>query len=162
VNVTASTGIATLMDADVTDLSSATNPLGTPILDSDGAIEGIVTGSEHGNVVITPGWLAGPVAAELTSDQVFTHGRLGVEAETIAGSTRSIAGVRVTKVTPGTSPAVASVLRQGDEILSVDGTRVTTLCQLEGQLYVRPAGSKVSLALANGSHRWVANLTLAA
>jgi S1-C subfamily serine protease len=162
VNVTASTGVATLMDADVTDLSSATNPLGTPILASNGAIEGIVTGSENGNVVITPGWLAGPVAAELTSNRAFTHGQLGVQAETVAGSTHSIAGVKVTKVASGTAPAVASVLRQGDEILSVDGSRVTSLCQLEGQLYVRPAGSNVSLALANGSHRWVAKLTLAA
>ena len=162
VNVTASTGVATLMDADVTDLSSATNPLGAPMLDSNGAIEGIVTGSEHGYVVITPGWLAGPVATELTSGRAFTHGRLGVQAKTVAGSTRSIAGVQVTKVTPSTSAAVAAVLRQGDEILSVDGSRVTTLCQLEAQLYVRSAGSKVSLALANGHHRWVANLTLAA
>jgi S1-C subfamily serine protease len=162
VNVTASTGIATLMDADVTDLSSATNPLGSPMLDSNGAIEGIVTGTENGNVVITPGWLAGPVATELTSGASFTHGRLGVQAKTIAGSTRSIAGVQVTKITPRTSATVASVLHQGDEILSVNGTRVTTLCQLEGQLYVRPAGSKVSLVLANGHRRWDAKLTLAA
>jgi S1-C subfamily serine protease len=162
VNVTASTGIATLMDADVTDLSSATNPLGAPILDSNGAIEGIITGSEHGNVVVTPGWLAGPVATELTSGQAFTHGQLGVQAKTVAGSTRSIAGVEITKVAPSTSGAVAAVLRQGDEILSVDGSRVTTLCQLEAQLYIRTAGSKVSLELANGRHRWVAALTLAA
>jgi S1-C subfamily serine protease len=161
VNVPASTSDATLMDADVTDLLSATNPLGTPMLDSNGAIEGIVTGSEPGYVVITPGWLAGPVAAELTSGRAFRHGRLGVQAKTLAGSRRSISGVEVTKVTPSTS-AAAAVLRQGDEILSVDGSRVTTLSQLEAQLYVRPAGSKVSLALANGRHRWTAKLTLAA
>jgi S1-C subfamily serine protease len=161
VNVTATTGDATLMDADVTDLSSATNPLGAPLLDSNGGIEGIVTGSEHGNAVITPGWLAGPVAVELTSGQAFTHGKLGVQAKTIAGSGHSIAGVEVTKVAPHAG-VTAAALRQGDEILSVNGSRVTTLCQLEAQLYVHSAGSKVSLALANGRHRWVATLTLAA
>jgi S1-C subfamily serine protease len=161
VNVNASTGEATLMDADVSDMPSATNPLGAPLLDSNGAIEGIVTGSEHGDAVITPGWLAGPVATELTSGHSFTHGKLGVQATTIAGSGHSVAGVEVTKVTPNAG-AVASVLRKGDEILSVNGSRVTTLCQLEGQLYVHSAGSKVSLELANGSHRWAAKLTLAA
>jgi S1-C subfamily serine protease len=162
VNVSASTGVATLMDADVTDLSSATNPLGAPMLDSNGGIEGIVTGSDHGYVVITPGWLAGPVATELTSGQAFTHGRLGVQAKTIAGSGHSTAGVQVTKVTPSTPRSVATVLREGDEILSVDGTRVTTLNQLEAQLYVQPAGSKVTLTLENGTRRWDANLTVAA
>jgi len=161
VNVTATTGDATLMDADVTDLSSATTPLGAPLLDSDGGIEGIVTGSEHGDAVITPGWLAGPVAVELTSGQAFTHGKLGVQAKTLAGSGHSVAGVEVTKVAPHAEVSAAG-LRQGDEILSVNGSRVTTLCQLEAQLYVHSAGSKVSLALANGRHRWVAQLTLAA
>jgi S1-C subfamily serine protease len=159
VNVTASTdgGGDTLMDADVSDMPSATNPLGAPLLDADGAIEGIVTGSEHGNAVITPGWIAGPVAAELTSGHAFTHGTLGAQAKTIGGSGHSTAGVEITSV--GT---VATVLRKGDEILSVNGSRVLTLCQLEAQLYTRSAGSKVSLELANGRHRWAAKLTLAA
>ena len=162
VNVTASTdNDDTLMDADLSDMPSATNPLGAPLLDSNGAIEGIVTGSEHGHAVITPGWIAGPVATELTSGHAFTHGKLGAQAKTIAGSGHSTAGVEITKVAPGVG-AVATVLRKGDEILSVNGSRVLTLCQLEAQLYVRSAGSKVSLELANGRHRWATELTLAA
>jgi S1-C subfamily serine protease len=162
VNVTASTdGDDTLMDADVSDMPSATNPLGAPLLDSNGAIEGIVTGSEHGDAVITPGWIAGPVAAELTSGGAFTHGTLGAQAKTVAGSGHSTAGVEVTKVAAG-SPALAAVLRKGDEILSVNGSRILTLSQLKAQFYVRPAGSTVSLELANGRHRWAAKLTLAA
>jgi S1-C subfamily serine protease len=58
--------------------------------------------------------------------------------------------------------AVDAVLQKGDEILAVNGSRVLTLCQLEAQLYVRSAGSKVSLELSNGRHRWSAKLTLAA
>jgi S1-C subfamily serine protease len=162
VNVTASTdGDDTLMDADVSDMPSSTNPLGAPLLDSNGAIEGIVTGSEHGNAVITPGWIAGPVAAELTSGRAFTHGKLGAQAKTVAGSGHSTAGVEITKV-PTSTGGVSTVLRKGDEILSVNGSRILTLCQLQAQLYVRSAGSKVSLELANGRHRWAAKLTLAA
>jgi S1-C subfamily serine protease len=162
VNVTASTDDDdTLMDADLSDMPSATNPLGSPLLDSNGDIEGIVTGSEHGYAVVTPGWIAGPVAAELTSGRPFAHGELGAEARTVVGSRHSTAGVEVTNVARDAG-AVDAVLQKGDEILAVNGSRVLTLCQLEAQLYVRSAGSKVSLELSNGRHRWSAKLTLAA
>jgi serine protease Do len=161
VNVVATTDDSTLMDADMTDLPAASNPLGSPLLDSTGAVDGIVTGSINGEAIVTPGWLAGPVASELLSTQAFDHGELDATAATVLGSKHSVAGVKLVKVVPGTLAAVAGLSR-GDEILAVDGTRVTTLCELKGQLYVRAAGSTVRLAFDHSGHRRTAVLKLAA
>jgi S1-C subfamily serine protease len=161
VNVVASTGGTKLMDADMTDLPAASNPLGAPLLDSSGGVEGIVTGSVNGYAVVTPGWLAGPIATELLATQAFDHGQLDATGATMPGSSHDVAGVEVTKVASHTKAAAAGLAR-GDEILAVDGTRVTTLCELQAELYVHAAGSTVRLAVERGGRRQTAVLTLAA
>lgn len=59
----------------------------------------------------------------------------------------------VTDVTPK-SPA-AAVLRAGDVIAAVDGTRVTSSNQLRSLIGAHPVGSRLQLTIVRGGHRQV-------
>jgi S1-C subfamily serine protease len=134
------------MDVDTTDLNSTTNPLGTPLLGANGEIEAVVTGSSNGKAVVTPGWLAGPVSAELVAHDTIEHGWIGVEGVSISNATGHELGVLVEGVQSSSAAAKAG-LRAGEVIVALDGQRLTSMSQLQGRLYVLGAGTKVRLSV---------------
>ena len=145
-NVRVATPAGTLMDVDTTDLSAAANPPGTPLLSTSGAVEAIVTGSLNGLAVVTPGWLAGPVTAELLAHNSIQHGWIGVAGISVKTSKQQIRGVLVRGVQAGSAAASAGLLK-GDTIVALDGQRLYTMSQLQGRLYVLGAGAQVRLTV---------------
>jgi S1-C subfamily serine protease len=161
-NVRARTTAGTLMDVDTTDLNSSTDPPGTPLLGSNGQIEAIVTGSLGGKAVVTPGWLAGPISAELLAHDSVQHGWIGIAGVDAATSSNHVPGVEIQKV-QAHSAAAGAGLRAGDIIVALDGQRLASMSQLQGRLYVLGAGTAVRLTIdRNGArHNLTVSLSIA-
>ena len=154
-NLTETTANGTLMDVDTTDLSAETNPPGTPLLASNGRIDAIVTGTLNGKAVVTPGWLAGPIANELLAHNSVVHGWIGIAGVAAATSTGRVQGVAIQTVRSG-SAAAAAGLHAGDVIVALDGQHLSSMSQLRGRLYVLGVGTKVRLSIdRGGSHHSV-------
>ena len=140
-----------LLGALTTDLSAASGPPGSPLLASTGAVEGIVTGCTKAGAVVAPSWLAAPVADELMATGRVTHGWLGLKGVTAKGRP---AGVRVEIVATNSALAEAGI-GPGDLIVSLDGTPVTSLDELQAHLYVLQPGTHVRLGVLHDAVRSV-------
>lgn len=159
-NVTAQTSEGNLMDVDITDLSAATNPPGTPLIGSNGGIDAIVTGTLRGKAVVTPGWLAGPIATELLAHSAVVHGWIGIGGVDAATSTGHVQGVEIQTVQTGSAAARAGLLAD-DVIVALDGQHLSSMSQLRGRLYVLGAGTKVRLTIERGNARHTVMVSLA-
>lgn len=151
-NVSAASSSDTLMDVDTTDMSASAIPPGTPLLSTSGTIEAVVTGSLNGNAVVTPGWLAGPVTAELLAHSSIQHGWIGVAGADVSNTKGHVRGVLVRGVQAGSAAAAAGLV-SGDTIVALEGQRLTSMSQLRGRLYVLGAGTKVRLTVVRGGLR---------
>jgi putative serine protease PepD len=144
-------GNTDLVDAIETDLPPTSSPLGAAIIDSDGDVVGIVAGTAAQGAVVVPSWLAAPVADDLISTGSVSHGWLGIDGKTVAGAGR-LAGVDLTVVSPQSAAARAG-LGTGDEILAVNGARVTSLTALRARLHPITPGTSVRLIVERDGHR---------
>jgi len=97
--------------------------------------------------------------------QGYVSGRplLGIECNEVTSYYQQFynlpAGIRVVTVNDG-GPADKAGLVTGDIILSMDGTRVTTLDALNGALYTHEVGDTVQLVIYRGGKQLTMNLTL--
>ena len=97
--------------------------------------------------------------------QGYVSGRplLGIECNEVTSYYQQFynlpAGIRVVTVNDG-GPADAAGLITGDIILSLNGTRVTTLDSLNGVLYAHKVGDTVQLAVYRGGKQLTLTLTL--
>ena len=103
--------------------------------------------------------------AEQLIRQGYVSGRplLGIECNEVTSYYQQFynlpAGIRVVTVNDG-GPADAAGLITGDIILSLNGTRVTTLDSLNGVLYAHKVGDTVQLAVYRGGKQLTLTLTL--
>lgn len=145
-----------VLDAIATDLPGGSADLGAPVLDSHGALLGMIVSSGTGRPT-----LAAPVvtvraaAAQLASSGTVAHGWLGVTE-----ATATPLGLAVGAVGPG-SPAAGAGIAPGDLIVAVDGRSVRDMEDLQAAVALRSPGRTVSVALQRGSRRWTVNVALA-
>jgi serine protease Do len=145
-------------------------PDGALVVGGDGRIAGLVTGHRHGQAIVTPGWLAARVAAQLATAGHVTHGWLGIAGRTArlasdgkykvnpaAGDTNArmtsnlrTRGVVVEKVVRDSAAYRAGISR-GDVIEALDGRPVYGMAQLQAMLYLLPPSSEVHLEVARGA-----------
>ncbi len=138
-----------LVGAITTDLAPSSDPPGSPLLGPTGLVEGVVTGSTKAGVVVAPSWLVACVANELMTTGKVNHGWLGLSAATHTGKP---AGVLVKSVTARGAAARAGI-RAGDVIVALDGSPVSSLAELQAQLYVLRPGTRVSVGVVHGMAR---------
>lgn len=139
-----------LADTLLTDLPARSAPPGSAVIDSSGAVVGMVAGSYDGRAVAVPSWVAGPVTSQLLADRAVDHGWLGITGKTVNESGFSPAGVLVQSVVAGSAAGEAG-LRVGDIITSVGAQPVDSLVGLLGHLYGVPAGAKLTVGIDRGS-----------
>ena len=153
-DVTPSKDSRSLLDSSMTDLSSSYTPLGSPVVNDDGDVVGLVTGQKGGHVVFAPSWLANPVAAELESFGSVQSGWLGiVGASETSTSPNAPVGVLVTKVIRD-KPQRRAGIHAGDLIVSLNSTPIASMAALQGHLHViRPGTSVVLGVMRNGVER---------
>lgn len=128
------------------------------LLDEDGNVAGLITDFARGTAIALPCWLALPVAEDLLVSGRVDHGWLGILGET-APAGLGTTGVRILAVRPGSGAARAG-LHTGEVILSVDGSDVATLGELQADLYIRPPGEAVSIGVEDAGKRETAVVTL--
>jgi S1-C subfamily serine protease len=146
-DVAASTTSTELADSSTTDLSPSYTPLGSPVVNDDGQVVGLVTGVNGGAVVFAPSWLANPVATELQSFGSVRRGWLGIDGANVsAHNGKTPAGVLVKSVAPQSAAEKAGV-RAGDLIVSLNSTPISSMSVLAGHLYVLRPGTSVLLGV---------------
>jgi S1-C subfamily serine protease len=146
-DVTGNPADAELVDSSMTDLSASYTPLGSPVVNDDGEVVGLVTGVSSGGVVFAPSWLANPVATELQSFGSVRRGWLGIDGSTEpAKSAQTPAGVLVKTVAPHSAAAKAGI-RPGDLIVELNGAPIPSMATLAGKLYVLRPGTAVLLSV---------------
>ena len=97
--------------------------------------------------------------------QGFVSGRprMGIECTEVSSYYQQFyrlpAGIRVVSVQDG-GPAETAELQPGDILLSIDGVRVTTLDELNAQLYSHSVGDTVKLTVFRGGKQLELTLTL--
>jgi S1-C subfamily serine protease len=136
-------GQAAIVGAMLTDFTPAQCPIGSALLSSTGAIEGIVIGDANSDAVVTPAWLASIVARDLIASGSVVHGWLGVH-----GVTDSIwpGGVRIVSVAKGSALRGEGV-RAGDVIVSFGTVRLRSMSDLRARLYGLRPGVRVTLSV---------------
>lgn len=145
-----------VLDAIATDLPAGSAALGAPVLDSHGALVGMIVSSGPGRQT-----LAAPVAsvraaaAQLASSGTVAHGWLGVTE-----ATATTVGLAVGAVQPG-SPASRAGIAPGDLIVAVDDRSVRTMEDLQAAVALRSPGRTVTVALERGTRHWTLSVALA-
>ncbi len=139
-----------LADALRTDIPAIDAVPGSPLIDANGTVVGMVAGAQGGSAVAVPAWIAGPVVHQLLTSGTVHHGKLGVIGETVPQANFQPAGVLLKTVAPGSAAGVAG-LRAGDIITSVNFQRVTSVIGLRGHLYGLAGGQPVLLGISRGT-----------
>ncbi len=139
--------------------------LGAAVVDYAGHLLGLVTGVQGGKLYEIPAPLLRQIVKELIVHHQVVHGWLGIEGRRVhiwmlnsndvskplsaladqAPSGYAL-GVEVTQVDRG-SAAQAAGLKKGDVIEAVDGRTVSTVGQLQADLYVCPPGKRLELRI---------------
>jgi serine protease Do len=146
-------GLAQGMPAITSSGQVASAQSGDPLLNSSGAVIGILYYAGATSIFL-PSQLVLGVADDLRSNGRVTHGWLGVEgSEGLPGG-----GATVSTIMSG-SPA-ESMLHPGEVITALSGVPVSTMAELRGRLYVLPPHSHVTLSVLNGSVASVVDVTL--
>lgn len=139
-----------LTDALRTDIPAVDAVPGSPLIDANGAVVGMVAGAQDGAAVAVPAWIAGPVVDQLLATGTVQHGMLGVVGKTVPQANFQPAGVLLKAVAPGSAAGVAG-LRAGDIITSVNFQRVTSVVGLRGHLYGLAGGQPVLIGISRGT-----------
>ena len=153
---------ALLLDMIQTDVRVDPATAGGALVDSAGAVIGITAKLDGGYA--TPIDVARDVADQLMTTGKVVHAWLGVDGDDLsAGDAAKLGidgGAMVRRVRPG-SPAAAVGLRNGDVIVSVDGSTIESMSALKVLLRSRRPGQAVDVTyVRNGAHhRAVATLT---
>jgi putative serine protease PepD len=155
VDATIATGWAKGMP-DITSSTTAVNEKsGDPLLNQAGDVIGILY-APGPSPSFLPTQLVLGVSDDLRSTGRVSHGWLGVEGATPAGTT----GARVAAVMPG-SPATG-LLRADDVVVALNSVPIRSMADLRARLYVLPPDSTVGLAVTDGSTTRVVDVTLRA
>jgi S1-C subfamily serine protease len=130
----------------VTAAPSGVRPVGAVLMESDGAVVGLLDRSGvppgGGGAVFLPGQFVVQVAQELMTDNgKIQHGWLGIKgSDSTSGEPK---GALVTSVDP--DGASAGHLEPGDVIEAIDGHRVRSMADLRSRLYLLGPGSWVDI-----------------
>ena len=157
-NVSSGTGANALVDTIQTDIPAASAPLGSVLIDPSGHISGLVTAMSSLGAVATPSWMMGPVLDQLLATGAVSHGWLGINGAS-ASPASAPSGVDVLTVGKKSAASEAGI-RQGDLIVAIDGTAVSSMTALRGRLYVLPAGTPITLRIVRANHRLTVHATL--
>jgi S1-C subfamily serine protease len=142
-------GNGTLMPGLVeTDLRPGAAVSGGALLDSTGAVVGVLTGAAPGHAV--PIEWARDLAEQLATSGRAYHGWLGVDA--VDAGDHPGGGARVTGVATFT-PAQAAGLAPGDVITAIGGQRVTDFADLVAALAQRRPGDPVVMMVWRSGQR---------
>ncbi len=131
---------------------------GTPIVDDQGRVVAIVTGSARGGVVAMPAWLAAPVAERLAATGGVPHGWLGLDCGNVYRHGQPV-GAQVLQVIGAPS---AGALQANDVISAIDGAGVTSYLALQSRLYAMAPGTPVALTVLRGGKTLTIDLRLGA
>ena len=141
---------------DITSSAAAVNEEpGDPLLNQAGDVIGIFYGTGPSPAFL-PTQLVLGVSDDLRSTGRVSHGWLGVEGATPAGTT----GARVATVMSG-SPATG-LLQAGDVVVALNSVPIRSMADLRARLYVLPPDSTVGLEVTDGSTMRVVDVTLGA
>lgn len=139
-----------LTDVITTDVPAADAPPGSALVDAGGDLVGMVAGSAGGEAVAVPAWVVEPVVDQLLQHGHVTHGWLGITGVSVHRSEFQPAGVRITRVVPGSAAGIAG-LRPGDIITSIDFQPVTSIVGLLGHLYGLTGGDEILVGIDRGT-----------
>ncbi len=142
---------------------AAVNPgnSGGPLLDADGAVVGITTAMlpwAHGMAFAVPSHTASWVAAVLIQRGEVRRPVLGIAARgedlgpALAKELARARGVRVVRVEPR-SPAAAGGVREGDLLVSANGSDVVTLDDLQRVMVLAAAPELALEVMRDGERR---------
>lgn len=161
-DITPKVGGTRLVDATATDLPVGYAPLGSPVIDESGHMLGMVVGTAGGHAVLSPSWILGPIASELSALGEVSQGWMGINGTTLHDATHPArtTGVHVLAVAPRSAAAKAG-LAPGDDITAIDANTVTSIAALQGRLYTERPGTVVDVGLIRrGTHETI-RVTLA-
>ncbi len=136
-------GGTAIVGAMTTDFSPTHCPIGSALMSSAGAIDGIVVGDSNGAAVVAPAWLASVVARDLIGAGSVVHGWLGVRGTT---DTFWPVGVRIVSIANG-SDLHREGIRAGAVIVGVGPVRIRTMEDLRARLYGLRPGDHVTLSI---------------
>ncbi len=125
---------------------------GTPAVDEDGAIIGIALATADGApAAIVPIALARDVADEIIEHGEADHPRIGITARdtTDADNAGPEQGAYVAAVVAD-GPAAVGGIEQGDVIVSIQGTAVTSIAEMIGALRSHEPGEVVAIVVQRG------------
>lgn len=150
-------GTAHIVDLVKLDMDEPPATVGSPLLDSHGAVVAITTalGSQGKPVAYaTPVDLAREIAAQLMTSGRVVPVWLGIAGEDLTPAVARLLGVSggavIEQVYAG-SPGAAAGIRGGDIVIGVDGREVTSMANLIMAVHARPPGTPVELDLERGS-----------
>ena len=147
-----------------TDASINPGNSGGPLLDLDGRLVGINTliysqsGGSEGIGFAAPANIVKTVFEQIRQNGRVRRGDIGARAQTITSELAAGLslyrnwGVMITDVFPD-GPAQRAGLQLGDVVLAIDGKPMENARQFNVNLYQRPAGALVALAVERGSER---------
>jgi len=131
----------------------STGDLGSPLVDTTGAVSGIldaVSGSGRSRTsMFLPAELVRDVADQIVSHGWVAHGSLGVGVADMTGAPGR-AGAQVRTVAAGGAAAQAG-LEPGDVLVGVDGHAVRSVAELATRLYGDPPGSEIRVTVDRGT-----------
>jgi serine protease DegQ len=132
------------------------------VIDESGHMLGMVVGTAGGHAVLSPSWILGPIASELSALGEVSQGWMGINGTTLHDATHPArtTGVHVLAVAPRSAAAKAG-LAPGDDITAIDANTVTSIAALQGRLYTERPGTVVDVGLIRrGTHETI-RVTLA-
>jgi serine protease Do len=152
-----------------TDASINPGNSGGPLVDLEGNVVGIntaIVASGQGIGFAIPIDLARNIIDQLQEEGEVTRGWLGVGIQELTDELKDyydiegdVEGVLVTEVYEG-DPADMGGIRQGDVILSVDGTRVESARDLSALIANKPVGKRTEIVLLRDGDRKTVEVTL--
>ena len=146
--------------------SHATDTLGSPVLNRQGAVIGVATGIDAGKAEFaTPMDWARQVAGQLlrTGRSVMVWlGVAGHDLSAAAAAALGVSGGAVIDKIYGSSPAQAAGLKVGDEVLGIDGRAVTSMANLIMAVRSHVDGTNVELDVRRDTATWGIRTLLAA
>jgi S1-C subfamily serine protease len=141
-----------------------TSDLGSPLVDTTGAVSGIldaVRGSGRNRTsVFLPAELVRDVTNQIVSRGWVAHGSLGVAAADPASGSGP-GGAELRSVTVGGAAALGG-LQIGDLVVGVDGHSVRSVAELATRLYGDPPGSELRVTVERGGSTFNAMVVLTA